>query len=85
VLNELSTMPWRRMGEWMFVDYIFLTSALDEGELSASRPSRFTPGERAPGNHWIGGWVNPRAGLDDLEKILDPTGTRTPSHQSPSP
>jgi hypothetical protein len=28
----------------------------------------YTPGERAPGMHWIGGWVDPRAGLDDMEK-----------------
>jgi hypothetical protein len=34
-----------------------LTSALDEGEWSDSRPSRFKPSERAPGNHWIGRWV----------------------------
>jgi hypothetical protein len=33
---------------------------------SVSRPGRFAPGERAPGTHWIGGWVDPRAGLDDL-------------------
>jgi hypothetical protein len=26
------------------------------------------PGERAPGTHWIGGWVDPRAGSDDMEK-----------------
>jgi hypothetical protein len=25
---------------------------------------RFTPGERTPGTHWIGGSVGPRAGLD---------------------
>jgi hypothetical protein len=25
---------------------------------------RFTPGERTPGIHWEGGWVDPRAGLD---------------------
>jgi hypothetical protein len=48
--------------------HIFLTSALAGGEWSASRPSRFTPGERAPSTHWIGDWVNPRAGLDDVEK-----------------
>jgi hypothetical protein len=24
----------------------------------------------------MGGWVDPRAGLDDVEKILEPTGTR---------
>jgi hypothetical protein len=23
--------------------------------------------ERAPGTHWIRGWVNPRAGLDDVD------------------
>jgi hypothetical protein len=51
------------MGEW-----IFLTSALVEGEWSAPRSGRFTPEERAPGTHWIGGWVGPRAGLDDTEK-----------------
>jgi hypothetical protein len=27
--------------------------------ISASRPDRLTPGERAPGTHWIGGWVGP--------------------------
>jgi hypothetical protein len=47
--------------------HIFLTSAL-VGEWSASRPGRFTPRERAPGTHWIGGWVGSRAGIDDVEK-----------------
>jgi hypothetical protein len=28
-----------------------------------SRPGCFTPD-----THWIGGWVNPRASLDDVEK-----------------
>jgi hypothetical protein len=42
--------------------------ALAGGEWSASRPCHFTPREKAPGTHWIGGWVGPRAGLDDLEK-----------------
>jgi hypothetical protein len=42
--------------------HIFLTSALVGGEWSASRPGNFTPGERVPGTHWIGGWVDPRAG-----------------------
>jgi hypothetical protein len=42
--------------------------ALAGGEWSNSRLGSFTPGERAPGTHWIGGWVGPRAGLDDLEK-----------------
>jgi hypothetical protein len=48
--------------------HIFLTSALVGGEWSASRHGRFTPGEIAAGTHWLGGWVDPRAGLDDVEK-----------------
>jgi hypothetical protein len=47
---------------------IFLTSALAGGEWSTSRPGRFTSGERASGTHWIGDWVDSRAGLDDVEK-----------------
>jgi hypothetical protein len=43
--------------------HIFLNSALAGGKWSASRP-----GERFLGTHWIGGWVDPRAGLDNLEK-----------------
>jgi hypothetical protein len=45
-----------------------MTSALVGGEWSASRLGRFTPGEKAPVTHWIGGWVGPRTGLDDMEK-----------------
>jgi hypothetical protein len=47
--------------------HIFLTSALTGGEWSASRSGRFTP-VRAPGTHWIGGCVDPRAGLDDVKR-----------------
>jgi hypothetical protein len=56
--------------------HIFLTSALVGGEWSASRPCRFTTGERALGTLWIGGWVDPRAGLDDVKKrkFLTPPG-----------
>jgi hypothetical protein len=46
----------------------FLASALDGGEWSASRPCRFISGERSPGTHWIGGWVNRIVGLDAAEK-----------------
>jgi hypothetical protein len=65
--------------------HIFLTSALAGGECSASRPGRFTPGERTPGARCIGGWVDLRAGLDDVEKTLDPTGTRTLTPRSSKP
>jgi hypothetical protein len=43
--------------------YIFLTSALAGGEWSAFRSCRFTPS-----THWIGAWVDPGAGMDDVEK-----------------
>jgi hypothetical protein len=48
--------------------HIFLTLALVTGEWSTSRLGRFTYGERTPSTHWIGGWMGPRTGLDDLEK-----------------
>jgi hypothetical protein len=48
--------------------HIFLTSALAGGESPASRPGSFTPGEKVPATHWIGGWVDPRASLDVVEK-----------------
>jgi hypothetical protein len=57
-----------------------LTLALDGGEWSASRPGHFTPRERAPGTHWIGGWVGPRALLDAVAKIKIPS-----PHQESNP
>jgi hypothetical protein len=50
------------------LNHIFLTSALVGGEWSASRHGRFNPSEKAPCTHWIGGRVDPRAGLDAVEK-----------------
>jgi len=44
-----------------------LTLALGGGEWSASCPGCFTPMESAPGAHWIGGWVGPRALLDAVK------------------
>jgi hypothetical protein len=66
-------------------------SALVGGEWSASRPCRFTPGERAPGTHFIGGWVDPRAGLDDMEKwtpaplVVQPAASRYTDWAIPAP
>jgi hypothetical protein len=57
------------MGEWR---YIFIT--LDHG-----------PGKEAPGTLWIGGWVEPRVGLDFVvkKKISFPCRESNPGH-SPS-
>jgi hypothetical protein len=43
--------------------HIFLTLELAGGEWSASRPE-----DKAPGTHCIGGGMDPRANLDDVEK-----------------
>jgi hypothetical protein len=53
-----------------------LTSALNGGEWSASRPGHFTSRERAPGTHWLGGWVGPRAVLDAVVKRKIPSPGR---------
>jgi hypothetical protein len=74
--------PWWRTGERKYSSYSFLTSALDGGEWSASRPGRaFTPGERTLGTHRTGGWVGPRAGLDTEArgKILCPCRGSNPN------
>jgi hypothetical protein len=52
----------------MYKSIFFLTSALVGVECSSSRPGRFTPGERAPGMHWIEGYVEHRATLHSMEK-----------------
>jgi hypothetical protein len=64
------------LGEWGYSPTHSLTSALDGGERSASRPGRFTPRETAPGTHWIGGWVCPRAVLDTVVKRKIPSPRR---------
>jgi hypothetical protein len=50
---------------------------------SASRPDRFTPRERAPGTHWIGGWVGPRAVVDAVVKRKIPSPRRESSPRTP--
>jgi hypothetical protein len=72
------------LGEWKYSSTHSLTSALDGGEWSASRPGRFTPRERTPDTHWIGGWVGTRFLLDTAvvkRKIPSPhrqSNPRTP-------
>jgi len=51
------------LGELKYSSTRSLSSELDGGGWSASRLGRFTPRERAPDTHTVGGWVGPRAVL----------------------
>jgi hypothetical protein len=73
--------------EWRYSSTQSLTSALDGGGSSASPLDCFTRRERAPGTHWIGGWMGPRAVLDAMvnRKIPNPRrewNPRTPIVQA---
>jgi hypothetical protein len=46
---------------------VFMTSELVGREWSASHPGRFTPGEGVSVTNWMGGRVDPRISLDDVE------------------
>jgi hypothetical protein len=61
----------------------FLSSVLDGGDWSASRPGRFTSSERAPGTHWIGGWMGPRTVLDVVVKRKIPSPRRESNPRTP--
>jgi hypothetical protein len=67
--------------------HAFSTSALGEGEWSAWRSGRFISREGAPGTHWIGGWVGPRAGLGVMVKTKSPSRCWdwNPDHPARSP
>jgi hypothetical protein len=71
------------LGEWRYSSTHSMTSALEGGEWSASRPSRFIPRGRAPGTHWIGGWVGPRAVLDAVMKRKIPAPRRESNPTTP--
>jgi hypothetical protein len=73
-----------RHGGEEYSSYLFLTSALDGVSCQRHAPAEFYPRERNPGTHWIGGWVDLRAGLDAeaKEKSFAPVWGRTPVVQS---
>jgi hypothetical protein len=55
------------MGEWTY-KFIFILTSTVVGDLSASGLHLFAPREKAPGTHWIEGWVHTRIGMDYVEK-----------------
>jgi hypothetical protein len=84
-LSDPATRYGGAWGERRYSSYSFLTSTLDGGEWSASRPGRALPRGKNSGTHCTGGWVGrPRAGLDAeaRRKIPVSVGDRTPVVQS---
>jgi hypothetical protein len=73
------------MRERMYSSYSFTTSALDEGDWSASRPVHDLAQGKDPGTHCTEGWVGPRGGLNTevRGKILLPLpgiDSQSPGH-----
>jgi hypothetical protein len=54
-------------GEVNVQTHFLLTSALVGSEWSALRPSCCIPTEIINGTNWIGHWVSPRAGVDNMQ------------------
>jgi hypothetical protein len=71
------------LGEWKYSSTHSLTSALDGGKWSVSRPGRFTPKKRAPGTYWVGGWVGPRTVLGAVGKRKIPSPRRESNPRTP--
>jgi hypothetical protein len=68
MLNIIKHYTMKIYGRVDSLIHVFLTSALDGDEWSASRPDPFTSVERAHRTHWIGRWVGPKATLDNVKK-----------------
>jgi hypothetical protein len=73
-------MPWRHMGKRRYRFYSYLTSALDGGEWSASRPGRALPPVPIEQEAW---WAPEPVWTQRLEeKSSASVGVRTPAVQS---
>jgi hypothetical protein len=80
--------PHSRLGERRYNSYSFPTSALDDGEWSASRPGRALPPGKGPPVRIVqeAGWASEPVWIQRLqEKSSAPAGDRTPIARSSSP
>jgi hypothetical protein len=78
--------PWWRFWGGGGITYSFLTSALEGGEWSASRPGRALPPGKGPPVPFDRRWVDPRADLDAeaRRKILCPCRGSNPDRPTSS-
>jgi hypothetical protein len=58
VVNQLSTTPWGRMGEWRYISTIHDLGTRRMWVVNFT-PRPLYPRGGASGTHWIGGWGNP--------------------------
>jgi hypothetical protein len=58
------------MGECIYIDLCFLDLGTIWGWVVSMTPLLLTPRERAPATHQIGGSVDHRGGLDNMEKLF---------------
>jgi hypothetical protein len=66
----LTTCHWRHMGEEEVWLLLILNLSTRWGQVVSVMPQlHFSPGERTPSTHWIGGWVGLRACLDAGTRI----------------
>jgi hypothetical protein len=65
------------LGEWRY-------SSTHSWPQKPYAPATLPPRERAPGTHWIGGWVGPRVGLDTMVERKIPSLCQDSNHQSSS-
>jgi hypothetical protein len=85
VLNQLSTMPWRHIGEWRYSSTIPELGTRWRWVVSYTPPPLYTRGVISPGTHLIGDWVGPIVGLGaDTRKIL-PCWESNPGRPARSP
>jgi hypothetical protein len=68
ICKAVPSHTMEEQGERKCISYSFLTSALDGGEWSASRPGRALLPGKDHGTYCTEGWVGPRAGLDTEER-----------------
>jgi hypothetical protein len=70
-------MPWRHMGEWRYSSTILDLGIRWMWVVSVTPRPLYSRGG-VTGTRWIGGWVDPRVGLDavDKRKILPLPGSK---------
>jgi hypothetical protein len=68
MLNQLNTTSWKRMGEWC-IDPRFLDLGTSWRSVVSFTPLPLYPRGKPPCTHWVGGWMDLRAGLDDMENF----------------